>query len=343
MSPAATGSTPSGPAGHTNDAPAALAAFLRGVERRGAVLAELQAGDAGAGDAALAAAMRAFRDGIEAAPMADWPRRFWSQLLAQPGLHQRTRVAIPLDATDRLGELGHGPRAALLLRLAAGLSEPDAAAALGVAQPTYRLALQRALPHHADGSADPAAWQQLREQIHRRIKTLPPERLTRLTAAREAALRGAPVAAEGQRGDAPVVAAGRRPRWLMALLWTLLALCALAFAATWWWPLGGVADWLGGPPIQVEALPEAEAPAARYSHEAGLIGDRDFALLADPEGEAGARELAFHSWLAARERAGPEGLPGESAEPVPAESDAATAPGAETSTESETESADVPG
>lgn len=342
MSPAATGSTSSGTAGHSNDAPAALAAFLRGVERRGAVLAELQAGDAGAGDAALAAAMRGFRDGIEAVPMADWPRRFWSQLLAQPGLHQRTRVAIPLDATDRLGELGHGPRAALLLRLAAGLSEPDAAAALGVAQPTYRLALQRALPHHADGRADPAAWQQLREQIHRRIKTLPPERLTRLAAEREAALRGTPAAVEGQRGDAPL-AATRRPRWVMALLWTLLALCALAFAATWWWPLGGVADWLGGPRIRVEPLPAAEAPAARYSHEAGLIGDRDFALLADPEGEAGARDLAFHSWLAARERAGPEGLPGERVEPALGETGGATAPGAETTTESETESADVPG
>lgn len=342
MSPVTAGSTPSGPAGHTHDAPAALSAFLRGVERRGAVLAELQAGDASAGDAALAEAMRAFRDGIEAAPMADWPRRFWAQLLAQPGLHQRTRVAIPLDATDRLGELGHGPRAALLLRLAAGLSEPDAAAALGVTQPTYRLALQRALPHHADGRADPVAWQQLREQIHRRIKTLPPERLARLSGAREAALRGTPAAAAAPRHDAPAVAA-RRPRWLLALLWSLLLLCALAFAATWWWPLRGVAEWLGGPPIRVEALPAAEAPAARYGHEAGLIGDRDFALLADPEGDAAARELGFHSWLAARDRAGPEGLPGENAEPAPPEAGASAAPGTETSSESETEGADVPG
>ncbi|UHQ23106.1 hypothetical protein LVB77_21095 [Lysobacter sp. 5GHs7-4] len=341
MSPVGTGSTPSGSAGHKNDAPAALSAFLRGVERRGAVLAELQAGDAGTGDAALAAAMHAFRDGIEAAPLADWPRRFWSQLLAQPGLHQRTRVAIPLDATDRLGELGHGPRAALLLRLAAGLSEPDAAAALGVAQPTYRLALQRALPHHADGRADPAAWQQLREQIHRRIKTLPPERLARLTAAREAALRGDATASAGTRDAAPV-AVRRRPRWLLAALWLLLALCVLAFAATWWWPFGGVPAWLGGAPIRVEPLPAAEAPAERYGHDAGVIGDRDFALLADPAGEAAARDLAFHSWLAARDRAGPQGLPGESAEPPPADAPGAAAAGAETSTEAETESADAP-
>ena len=65
-------------------APAALAAFLRGVERRGAVLAELQAGDAAAGDAALAAAMAGFRAAAADLPMADWPRAFWTRLLAQP-------------------------------------------------------------------------------------------------------------------------------------------------------------------------------------------------------------------------------------------------------------------
>ncbi|KRA81921.1 hypothetical protein ASD78_01210 [Lysobacter sp. Root667] len=347
MSPAAAGSALSGTSAHKNDAPAALSAFLRGVERRGAVLAELQAGDAAAGDAALAAAMQAFRAGIEAAPMAEWPRRFWAQLLAQPGLHQRTRVALPLDATDRLGELGHGPRAALLLRLAAGLSEPEAAAVLGIAEPTYRLALQRALPHHDDGRADPAAWQQLREQIHRRIKTLPPERLARLTLARESALSGVASATAVER-DTASAASGRRPRWLLPLLWTLLALCVLAFAATWWWPFGGVADWLGSERVRVEALPPAAAPAARYGHEAGLIGDRDFAQLADPDGDAAARELEFHNWLVAYERAGPAGLPGaalDAAEPG-AESvpDPATAPaGAQAPSQSETESADAPG
>ncbi|RDZ27523.1 sigma factor-like helix-turn-helix DNA-binding protein [Lysobacter silvisoli] len=334
MSPATTGSAPLSPA------PPALSAFLRGVERRGAVLAELQAGDAAAGDAALAAAMHAFRQGVEATPMAQWPQRFWALLLAQPGLQQRVRVALPLDATDRLGELGQGPRAALLLRLAAGLSEADAAAALGVTPPTYQLALQRALPHHADGRADPAAWQQLREQIHRRIKTLPPERLTRLGAAREAALTGTgPADAAGaQRADP---APRRRPRWLLPLLWALLALCALAFAATWWWPLGAVADWLGGAPVQVEPLAPAAAPAVRYGHEAGLIGDRDFALIADPDGLAAARELDFHSWLAAHDRVGGAPLPGE----TPAETDTPAPPTGEpdSASESEAESGHAPG
>lgn len=337
MSPAATGSTPSGTAGHSNDAPAALAAFLRGVERRGAVLAELQAGDAGAGDAALAAAMRGFRDGVEAAPMADWPRRFWSQLLAEPGLHQRTRVAIPLDATDRLGELGHGPRAALLLRLAAGLSEPDAAAALGVAQPTYRLALQRALPHHADGRADPAAWQQLREQIHRRIKTLPPDRLVRLSSAREDVLRGIGPAAEA----APEPTTQDRPRWLVPLLWTLLVLCVLGLAATFWpWSAPGYgADPAGR--VQVEPLPEPDSPASRYGEETASVTHRDFAMLADPATETAAKDLAFHSWLAAQQAAGIH-VPTPPAD-VPVEENVAPSPMEHgIASETEAETADAP-
>ena len=56
--------------------PAALAAFLRGVERRGAVLAELQCGDADAGDAALGSAMSGFCLLAGDTVMDDWPRQF---------------------------------------------------------------------------------------------------------------------------------------------------------------------------------------------------------------------------------------------------------------------------
>jgi len=320
-----------GPSAPRSTAPAALSAFLRGVERRGAVLAELQAGDAAAGDAALAAAMGAFRAIAADAALSDWPSRFWSLLLTQTGLAHRTPVAIAVEATDRLAELGSGPRAALLLRLAAGLSEGEAAAVLGVAPATYRLALQRALPRHADGRADPQAWQQLREQVHRRIKTLPPERLQRLAQARELALSGAaasaaPVSAPGRANRAP----RSRPRWLMPLLWTLLALCVLAFAATFW-PGGGLTGgWLGAPDgVQVSALPQASAPAERYGREAGLIAHRDFALLADPEAEAAATDVDFRSWLAARDAGTITAVAAVPLE-TPVVPDAPAAPGSET-------------
>jgi hypothetical protein len=274
------------------------------VERRGAVLAELQSGDASEGDAALQAAMRQFRDEAPRLAMADWPHRFWALLLAQPRLRYRTEVALPLDATDALADLGGGPRAALLLRVAAGLSENEAASALGVATPAYRLALRRALPHHADGRADPEGWQRLREQVHRRIKTLPPDRLLRLAAAREAVLRGdaAPtVVRDGWTMSAVQVPA--RPRWLMPLLWTLLALCVLALAASFWWPFGDALTGLGGRTnrVRVEALADAEAPASVYGAEAAMLSHPDFDLLADADAQARVRDLDFYSWLAARD------------------------------------------
>ncbi|RPE79845.1 hypothetical protein [Vulcaniibacterium tengchongense] len=308
--------------------PAALSAFLRGVERRGAVLAELQTGDAEAGDAALVAAMTGFRAEAEALPMSAWPQRFWARLLAEPGLRRRTPVALALDPTDRLAELGAGPRAALLLRLAAGLDDGEAAAALGVTPASYRLALQRALPRQADGRADPEAWQRLREQIHRRIKTLPPPRLLRLGRAREALLRGEAVAPGPVADAAP---GPRRPRWLLPLLWALLALCALALAATFVRP-PRPADAGGDAAVRLQRLPE-EPPAAGYAAESALLTHRDFDLLADPAGEAGSADLAFFSWLAAQHAAGavaPPPLPVEPGAATPATAAAGPDGGAET-------------
>jgi len=275
----------------------ALAAFLRGVERRGAVLAELQCGDAERGDAALARAMRQFTIEADRQPMGQWPRRFWTLLLADPGLRGRAPVVLELDATDGLAQLGAGPRAALLLRLAAGLDDDPAAAVLGVAVPSYRMALQRALPHHPDGRVDPDAWDRLREQVHRRIKTLPPPRLVRLAGTREAALAGA-AAPDGFGGQGAGTPARPRPRWLLPLLWALLVLCAVAFAATFWWRTVALFEGPGPGQAWERTLPE-EAPASRYGADAGLVAHRDFELLADPQALAASEDLGFHSWLVA--------------------------------------------
>lgn len=331
---------------HNPTPPPALSAFLRGVERRGAVLAELQAGDAGLGDAALASAMVQFRAEAESLAMPAWPTRFWSLLLAQPQLRSRTAVALPIDVTDRLGELGSGPRAALLLRVAAGLSEDEGAAVLGVSEPSFRLALQRALPHHEDGRADPEAWQRLREQIHRRIKTLPADRLVRLSAARDAVMRGPGSAAASSPAAAATVRP--RPRWLLASLWLLLAACVLALAASFIWP-DLMTPWqraLGLEPgvkrVRVEPLPEGDEPAARYSPETALVAHRDFDLLADPQAQVDARDLEFHSWYAAQQDAGVT-EPTPPADVPPADAIAPTpATGPQTGSETETESSDAP-
>ena len=267
----------------------ALTAFLRGVERRGLVFAELQGGDIDRGDAALAAALRAFAATAVQAPFAEWPRRFWSMLLAAPVLRGAAVVAPRADALAVLAGLGSGPRAALLLRLVAGLSEGDAAAVLGVSRPTYRLALQRALPRRAGGQVDPELWRTLGDTAQQAIRALPAARLERLSALREG--RPAPPARR------PVAADARR-RWLWPALSAVALLTALALAATWWWPWPGAPPSADVPRIRSEPLPPAAEPAARYDAADALPTHRDLALLLDAASpDAPPEDPAFDAWL----------------------------------------------
>ena len=279
-------------------APAALAAFLRGVERRGAVFAELQCGDAGHGDGALAAAMRAFREGAVHIAVSDWPRRFWSLLLAAPALRRPALQAQWPAELEALAHLGSGPRAALLLRLVAGMQEAEAAAVLGVAQPAYRLALQQALPRRADGGADEPAWAATAEAIQQSIRQLSPLRLAQLAQLREAALqpRRSPRRTPRSR-PAPSTA---RPRWLLSSLWAGVVACALAFAASFVLP-ALLRQHAGEARIERVALPPA-APASTFDAQTALLTDRDFDMLQAAD-ESAARDLALHSWYAAQQTA----------------------------------------
>ena len=276
--------------------PVALAAFMRGIERRGAVLAELQAGDIHTGDAALASAMQAFREEAEGLPVAQWATRFWTLLIAEPRLRERTVVALALDAGDTLDALGSGPRAALLLRIAAGLGEDDAATVLGVAPATYRLALQRALPHGADGQPDPGAWQRLRDHVNTRIRTLPAARLARLGRAREAALHGfevEPIDTVGPGSDGIA-------RWRRPALWLVSIACIGALAATVVWERHDQRRADSDRRVRIQPLGPAEPPASRVGADAALLAHRDFALMADVAGQQQSGSLAFHAWLAGR-------------------------------------------
>ncbi|MBB1087728.1 hypothetical protein H4F99_04415 [Lysobacter sp. SG-8] len=294
---------------------AALTAFMRGVERRAAVLAELQAGDAAAGDAAVEAALFAFPQQADTLPMRAWPVRFWALLLTAPALQKRVAVAVPLDATDRLAELGAGPRAAVLLQLAAGLDEAEAAEVMGISVAGYRLALAQAVTEDGAALSQQQAWQRLREQVHMRVRLLPPPRMQRLARVREAALHGETpqLPAGAPSGDA--VPAGPRPhRRLRGVLWGLLVLCVLAFAATFWWPFPGFdplglsqASRAGAAPadgrVEVEALAAAAPAATHYDAANALLLHPDFEQLAHPAQAAVAEDLAFYSWLVARDAA----------------------------------------
>jgi hypothetical protein len=278
-------------------APAALTAFLRGVERRGAVFAQLQVGDAATGDRALVAAMRAFRLPAAKIPFPDWPRQFWTLLLATPELREQPVAPVWGSGFGLLAGIGRGPRAALLLRLVAGLPEAEAAAVLGVARPTYRLALQRALPHGEDGQPDMQGWRMLGEAARHAVRDLSAERMAQLARMREAA-------AHGRRLDLPAAAARERDpgapaSWRLPAMAATAAVCLLAFAATFLPVFDDHADDMQTSRIEVVPLPPAQAPESTFDDRARLLTHPDFDLLADTADEVAAREPGFYAWLAA--------------------------------------------
>ena len=301
-----------------NDAaavPAALSAFLRGVERRGALFGELQSGDRDVGDSALAAAMRAFRNHAAALPMAEWSLRFWTLLVAAPPLRRDAATAQWSPDMQALVALESLPRQALLLRLVAGLPEADAAGVLGLTPVAYQQALAVACPRDVQGQADALAWRTLAEAIQQQLRDLPPERLARLARLREAAITGSridTVAAKTVAKAAPDQVRPSRRRWPWIVL--VLALCALALAATWWWPHWQVSRRLDGAPapgamrvedavdIRSEALP-AQPPAAMFDADTALVTHPDFDLVLDEQDEAIARDADFYAWYGAARQA----------------------------------------
>ncbi|KFA33074.1 membrane protein, partial [Xanthomonas vasicola pv. vasculorum NCPPB 206] len=112
--------------------PAALSAFLRGVERRGLVLAQLQCGDVATAERTLAAALRAFSSQAAGRPMAGWPMRFWSLLATAPPLRREPMPGTWLPPFTALGQMQTADRLALLLRIVAGLEEVVASEVQGV-------------------------------------------------------------------------------------------------------------------------------------------------------------------------------------------------------------------
>lgn len=268
----------------------ALSAFLRGIERRAFVFAHVQSGNEQVAQAALGRAMRAFRSTSAVSPLSAWPAGFWALLLAQAELSQGESDVPELSA------LGSGPRAALLLRMVGGLDFPHAAQVLGVSEATYRFALQRALQQLGDAGVSYAVLGGLRERLHHQVKTLPDGRIAALAELRARVLQG---------GPEPDIAAPRAAAaWRRRLPWALLALLGVAFAATFWPHVNPLQP--GG----TEGLPVETAPPPPLAQsDADRVTHPDYALLAAPDDEALAADLAFLSWLAAGQVPIPDAKP----------------------------------
>jgi DNA-directed RNA polymerase specialized sigma24 family protein len=166
----------------------AITTFLRGVERRAAVLAELHAGDAAHGDQALATVIATFAVQARETPEVEWPRTFWTLLLESPTLNTEPLAPFWAGEFAPLARLDSGPRAALLLRLVAQLDDQQAAVVFGVDVPSYRQALQGALPQRADGNPDGEAWLAMRDQTRYAVEDMSVDRLAAIARVREAAV-----------------------------------------------------------------------------------------------------------------------------------------------------------
>lgn len=280
--------------------PAAVAAFLRGVERRAYLLAELQCGDAAAAEAALGATMRAFRGGAGQFPMAAWPQRFWSLLVAAPQLRHAVPAAGRLPAWRPLAELGNGARAALLLRLVAGLDAGEAAAVLAIAPDACDEAVRQALSRLAGAQPLASAWADWEAAFQQALKMLPAAQLARLARLREQALDAAPVPAQRVRAptSAPDHGPGRRRGWAALVV---AGACVAALAGTYLRPAWFTADGDPDRRVRTEVLAAAQAPAARFDSALQAWSHRDFALLADPHGLREAGRLPLLAWYAAQQ------------------------------------------
>ena len=266
--------------------PAAVAAFLRGLDKRAQLFAAVQAGDAGRGARARAAVARVFAAEAGQWPLAQWPSQYWRLLLATPSLRQ----ASPADASPMLpgiARLRPEPRAAVLLQVVAGLEDAAAASALGLSIPDYQAMIRDSLPRNELGQPDVDVWRAWRAAAQRELERAadPPPLLKRATAA-----PASPTATEPADPEAPPA---RGVRWL----WLGVAACVLAFAAAFFiHPVGREAlqQWFAA--IKREALPAAAAPRARFdATDPALHPDRE--QLASPREAGFAEQAALLAWL----------------------------------------------
>ncbi len=295
----------------SSNAAGALPAFLRGVERRALVVAELQCGNPTVAEQALVAVMRAFTGIASDVPMAQWPDRFWI-LLAH-----RHPVRVPAEGGYWEPALAHLPtlsppaRLALLLRIGGGLDEAAAAQILDLPVADYQQALAEACPRDSQGHPDAQAWRALAEQVQLRLRELPLERLQRLHQPAAAAADGMRPSPSWRAPAKEEPAPRRRPaRRRTRPLWRGLLILALTTGAllggAYWWkhhrqvplpeasvPEGAVSI---DNPVLREELPAEDLPQGSATANPDAAGDAS--LLADPD-LAVIREADLYAWFAA--------------------------------------------
>lgn len=285
---------PMTPAAPDTPSPAAVTAFLRGLDRRARLFAGVQAGDAVAAQHALAVVGRVFGGEAGQWPIAEWPRQYWRLLLAAPSL-RKPPIEVPTPQLPGIGRLPVETRAAVLLHLVAGLDDADASAALGIDIETYQARIRDALPRDALGQPDVDVWRAWRAAVERELARAP-EPPSPAIVPGATATKVAPAGVDAVRTFNTAEAHARHHvhlRWL----WAGVALCIVAMVATFFLHPRGrevIDQWRA--PIKRERLDAAAPPKARFdAADITLHPDRE--LLASPAELAFARQLPLLAWL----------------------------------------------
>lgn len=250
-----------------------MLAFRRGIDRRAYVLARAQCGDSDLLQSALSAVDAAFNAEYAELPISQWPIRFWTLLLS------RKELAQGQSPWPALASISHGPRAALLLRLVAGLDFSHAAQVLNISETTYRFALERGLEQLHAAGFNFAELERLRDSFFEEVKQLPPELIQ--TRERPAAVfaPSIPTAVPEPEIEAEIKPAARWP-------WLVLFMALLLGGLGWWW-------W----DSQQTEIPKTAKVALTDVQTAVIHPDYD--VIAHPEIQAQAEDMAFLSWIAA--------------------------------------------
>ena len=273
------------PATPDTPSPAAVTAFLRGLDRRARLFASVQAGDALAAQHAMAVVARVFTGEAGQWPIAEWPRQYWRLLLAAPSL-RKPPVEVPTPQLPGIGRLAVETRAAVLLLLVAALDDAVESAALGIDIETYQARIRDALPRDALGQPDVDVWRAWRAAVERELSRAP-----------EPATPSAVAVAAAKPTPAATVDADAHHHFRLRWLWTGVALCLVAMVATFFLHPRGrevLDQWRAE--IKREPLDAAAPPKARFdATDIALHPDRE--LLASPAELAFARQLPLLAWL----------------------------------------------
>ena len=251
-----------------------MQAFRRGIDRRAYVLARAQCGDDVLLQSALSGVDAAFTAEYAELPISQWPIRFWTLLLS------RKELAQGQSPWPALASISHGPRAALLLRLVAGLDFPHAAQVLNISETTYRFALERGLEQLHAAGFNFEELERLRDSFFDEVKQLPVEVIKPRESSEAAPAGVVPSHLVKTDSDSAVKKGYFTWPWIVLLFAVLIAA-----ALGWWWNLE-VASTRVSKPI---ALTEVQ----------NAVIHPDYNIISSPEIQTQVEDLAFLSWLAA--------------------------------------------